>query len=493
MGIIERQATRTAIYSYLGALLGFATVMWCSHLLSPDENGLIRLLVSVSILIAQFAGLGFNSSAIRHFPEFRNKENGHNGFLFYGIVTTGIGFLLFLAAFFLFQEQIISSNQEKSKLFADYIYYLIPLALFTLFFNLFDYYLRACYSAVIGSSAKDFTQRILILCSLASYFFGWLSFPAFLFLYVLSVCIPTLILWWYIIRLGEWHVKPVKGFVSPELRKEMVQLGLFTIVAGGAGMIISNIDVIMVNQKLGLAQAGIYGIAFYFGTIIIIPSRSLLRIATSIVSEAFNRKDFEEIKSLYRKSCNSQLAIGVLLFAGIWANLPNIMQLLPPEYADGKNVILFVALGYLVDMATGMNYTILIASKHYRYDGYFMLITLFITVVANHLLIPILGIMGSAIATALAMTVYNVLRWLFLYWKYGLQPYDTNTLKLVAIFGLLLLPGFLIPEMPHFLLDIVIRSGMMLGLFLVLVLRWKAAPEINEMINRNIRRYLPSK
>ncbi|MGQ0829628.1 MAG: polysaccharide biosynthesis protein, partial [Bacteroidota bacterium] len=82
MGIIEKQATKNVIYSYVGAGLGFITLMWLAHLLSPSENGLIRILISYAALFAQFANLGFTSVTIRFFPYFRNKDKGHHGFLF---------------------------------------------------------------------------------------------------------------------------------------------------------------------------------------------------------------------------------------------------------------------------------------------------------------------------------------------------------------------------------------------------------------------------
>lgn len=489
MGIIEKQATKNAIYSYLGAGLGFLTVLWSTHLLNPDEYGLTRILISVSALFSQFSTLGFNAVTIRFFPYFRNKDKGHHGYLFYGIITTLLGFLLCFICFTIFKGQLIENNQEKSKLFVDYLFYLMPLTLFTLFFGLFDYYLRACYSSVIGSSAKDVTQRILILASLFLYFTKIIDFKIFVFLFVASTCIPTLLLLFYIIKLGEWHIKPVKGFVTKELRKEMIKLSLFSILSGGAGVLITNIDIIMVNQKLGLTQTGIYGIAFYFGTIIIIPSRSLLRIAMGVVSEAFKNEDLNGINSLYKKSCNSQLAIGILLFIGIWSNIDNIMALLPAEYSSGRNVILFISAGYLIDMGTGINYIILITSKYYRFDGYFMIFILLLTIGANLLLIPIYGIIGSAIATALTIATYNILRWLFLYFKFKMQPYDMNTLKIIAIALIAFLPGYFMPHISYLIVDVAIRSGMVSGLFILLILKTEATPEINIKIRKNLKRF----
>ncbi|MFL5764348.1 MAG: polysaccharide biosynthesis C-terminal domain-containing protein [Bacteroidia bacterium] len=487
MGIIEKQATRNAVYSYLGAGLGFLTVMWMSHLFNPSENGVLRILVSYSALFAQFANLGFTSVTNRFFPYFRNKDKGHHGFLFYALLITLIGFAICYVVFVFLQPSLIVRNQAKSPLFVTYLFYLMPLTFFTVFFNIFDSYLRATYNSVIGSFSKDFLQRILIMALLLIYFLKIIEFRIFILLYISLVCLPTIILLAFIVRQGEWHIRPIRGFMSAELRAEMIRLGVYSILAGGAGAIILNIDAIMVNSMLGEDKAGIYGIAFQFGTIILIPARSLYRIMTGIVAEAFKKEDLREIASLYAKSCNSQLTIGLLLFIGIAANIDNIMQLLPPAYASGKYVILILSAGYLVEMATGINQVIIANSKYYRFDAFFVFLMVGLVVAANLIFIPKYGIAGSAIATAVTVVANNSLRFLFLKVTYKMQPYDLNSLKLLLISVVALAPGMLIPYTGHLIPDIAIRSAIVGGIFIFLILKTEAAPELNGKIRKNLK------
>ena len=277
--------------------------------------------------------------------------------------------------------------------------------------------------------------------------------------------------------------------MSKELRKEMTRLGLYSILAGGAGAIILNIDNIMVNQLLGEAQSGIYRIAFYFGTIILIPARSIYRITSSLVAEHFKTDNIKEITTLYKLTCNNQLTIGLLLFIGIWANIDNIIHLLPPAFASGKNVILILSAGYVVEMATGINQVIIVNSKHYRYDTYFVFLLVGVTILSNYLLIPVYGIIGSAIATALTVLFANLMRFLLLYFTYHMQPYDSNILKLIVIAIIAFLPGYFIPYLGNLYLDIAVRSGIVGGLFILLMFKTNAAPELNQKIRKNLVRF----
>lgn len=490
MGIIEKQATKIMIYSYLGVGLGFLNILLSVHILSTDEVGLTRILIALSTFFAHFGSLGFNAVTLKFFPIFKNKENGHHGFLLYGLLATLLGFIICVIGFFLFKDYIITSNSSKSNLFSLYSYYVLPLTLFILFFNFFDVYLRGSYNSTIGASSKDLTQRISILICLSLFHFNYINFNHFILFYCLSISLPTLILLYYIIKNGEWHVTPLKGFVKKALRNEMVKVAAYALISGSGGLLMANIDIFMINKYLGLGQTGIYGISFYFGTLIITPARSIGRIATSIIADAFKENNLNEIESVYKKSCNTQLAIGLLFFIGVYSNINNIMLLLPEEYTDGQTVILLISLGYLIDMATGLNTAIILTSKHYRYDGYFLILILSLAIIGNYVLIPLYGITGAAVATALNIAIYNLLRWIFLYYKYNMQPYNLNSAKLIAIGVTTGLLGHLIPVAQNFIFDIIIRSSVVCGTFIFLLLKLEASPEINIKIRKNLK-HLP--
>jgi O-antigen/teichoic acid export membrane protein len=208
------------------------------------------------------------------------------------------------------------------------------------------------------------------------------------------------------------------------------------------------------------------------------------------VAENFKHNRIIEIHKLYNQTCNGQLAIGILLFIGILINIDNIMQLLPPEYASGKNVILILSTGYLVEMATGINQVIIVNSNYYKYDTYFVFLLVIVTIITNYIFIPLYGISGSAIATAITVTFSNLIRYWLLYNKYQMQPYDTNSIKIIAIGLFSFIIGYLIPYMNNLYFDIVIRSLLTTVFFILLILKSEATPDINQKIRKNLKRFL---
>jgi O-antigen/teichoic acid export membrane protein len=244
-------------------------------------------------------------------------------------------------------------------------------------------------------------------------------------------------------------------------------------------MLVGNLDVLMVGSFLGLDAIAIYSVGFYIGSIIEIPTRSLSQITTPIVVKAWKDNDLKKISEMYRKTSLNQTIFGSFLFIGIWANVDNILRLLPPHYAQGKWVIFFIALSKLVDMITGINSEIIMASKYYRFNFYIMLMLIVLTVVTNYIFIPLYGLTGAAFAAALSMIIFNIVKYIFLSTKYKLSPFSEKTfISLLIPVGVYFLCS-IVPVQNNLLLDIIIRSLAITILFLSLVIGLKVSEDIN--------------
>ncbi len=485
MGIIQKQSIKGTIYSYLGVLIGFVTTgLLFPKILLTSEIGLLRILMSISVLFAQFASLGFNSVINRLFPYFRTSDKQHKGFLLMALAITFIGFLLSLLVFEILKPMIIRNNIKESALLVEYVNYIIPLIFFTLFFNLFDTYSKVLFDAVIGTFMKEFIQRLLIVSSLLFYFFGLINIHIFVVLYVISVSLPTIILLVVLITRGEFRLtKPSEKFEKKFVR-EMFMLSFYGILSGFGTLAIIHIDSILVNKFLGLSELGIYATTFYFGTLVVIPSRPLIKISTTIVAESWKKNDLDNIETVYTKSCLNQAIISLLIFIGLWANIHNIFKILPETYEAGKWVIFFIGLANVFEMSSGINGIVILTSKYFRIHTYMILIFLVLLISLNYLFIPRLGISGAAIATALANLSFNLMRFGFLKWKFNMQPFNYKYIILLVIAAGVYLISKLLPPMENFFIDIVLRSSLMVLLFTALVYLSGISEDVNDLLKR---------
>jgi O-antigen/teichoic acid export membrane protein len=266
-------------------------------------------------------------------------------------------------------------------------------------------------------------------------------------------------------------------------------VSLFSILNGLTVIMIQNVDLIMINKMMGLDAAGVYAICFFFGIVVSLPARSIYKIANVAAAEAWKNEDRKTLKDIYEKSCLTLFVIGSYLFLGVWLNIDNIIQIVGPEYLSGKWVIFFIGLGCLLDMATGANSSLMGTSKYYKVQSYLLLVLVVLLVSLNLLLIPRYGLTGAAVSSAASLGVLNLLRYLFLYFKYGLQPYNKRFIYILLISAFAYFPAFALPLHFHYIIDLLIRSTIFSLLFLLPVYFFKISADLNQAADNVLKKF----
>ena len=489
MGIVKKQAISGTIFTYAGVVIGFITsALIFPRYLTTEQIGLIGIFLSYSYILGQLATLGTGRVTIVMFPHFRDKAKDQHGFFFLMIIIAAVGLLITFAGFFFLKQWLIESATESSALFSRHINYIYPLTLITLVFLVFDSFNTTLFRAVRGIFLKEFLQRVLILFFVLFYVFKWVTFEQYLPLFVLAMALPALFMVLSLLRDREFSLKPAFSGLMREKRGLMASIGGYGILIGFSGMVITNIDRIMVERMMGLGPTGIYTTMAYFATLVVLPARALMKISDPVIAQSWKESNLDNVRENYYRSSLSQFIIGCLLLIGIWVNIENILRILPGEFAEGRLVILFIGLAFLVDMASGTATYILANSKYYKYQTYFIMLLVLIVVLLNYLLIPVWGLTGAAISTFIAKIIINLIRHQLINWKFGLQPYSRVFLYVIGISMVSYLAGFLIPFIKGLIPDLIIRSAVTGGVFIILMLIFRISPELNEKLNQFIKK-----
>jgi O-antigen/teichoic acid export membrane protein len=483
MNVIKKQAFLGTIFSYGGVFVGFISQFFLiGNYLEPAENGLLAVLLSYMYVLVQLSSLGFNAAGSRFFPHFRDAKKGHKGYLFLGLATGVVGFLLTSIGLLLLKDVIVN-NEEKSPLFADNFYFLFPLTFATLLFNLLDNYAKNLYDTVTGTFLAQFLQRLLQLVALLFIVFGVLNFQQFMYLWVFAVTFYVIPMFWKASKLNGFSLKPDFSVMTPAFSREFGFYSFLTILTGFSSMVILYIDKIMLAGITTFSETGIYNTASFFGSVMGMSLLAVNKAAQPLIADAFTKNDYANISTIYRKSCTTSLIVGCWIFLGIYLNIDNLFLFLKPEYSAGKMVVIIICLGKLFDLATGLNGTILTLSKYYIYDTYIMISLIIITVSLNYFLIPIYGMNGAAFALAIATIYYNLIRYLLVWWKLGMQPFTFDLIKILA-FSIAI--GLIIRLLPSFsgnkiltIADMAYRSMALTLLYGIIIYSSKISPELN--------------
>jgi O-antigen/teichoic acid export membrane protein len=451
--------------------------------LSTTEIGVLGLIVSYSLIIAQVCSLGFGGVTVKFLPQFKSPTGTYNGYprlvvlaLMAGAVVVILAYLILVYAF----PNLIRNNTSD---FESYQIWIVPFSIVILWFIILDSYNRALLNASFGSFLKEFIQRLFILFFLILFVFYPLSFERFIWLYLLAFFIPTLtilLLLWF-----RNHLNLREKLVMPEpFRKEATGVGLVGLIAGLSSLVVLNIDRIMINQMVGTAETGIYVITSYFGVLVSMPSRGFNRIATAVIATSFQKDDLHTIREIYNKGSLFQYILGLLLLLLLAGNTQGIFDFLPEEYQMGKNVIYFIGLANLVIMVGSVNRSIIAVSRFYAYQAYFTVALVLLTIITNWLLIPLYGINGAALASLLSTFVFNVMRWRLLYVKFGFQPYGMPHFKATVVaLGIYFILGIM-PYLHHFIVDIAVRSLLITITFLPTLYFLKISTQFNNQVDQ---------
>ena len=246
----------------------------------------------------------------------------------------------------------------------------------------------------------------------------------------------------------------------------------------------------MLSAYKGLGATGIYTIAFFIATVIEIPKRSISQSIIASISEGNKSNNLKLLKDLYEKTSITQLIMGALIFLGIWCNIDNVFHLIPNGniYIQGKWVVFFIGLAKFFDLSTGSNYEIISTSKYYRYDLIFIVLLGVLAVITNIIFIPLYGITGAALASALSVLIFNIFRSTFIYLKMRLQPFTVNTLKELFIIAITLTMNYFLPKQANFILDIILRSSIISITFIGLTLFFKVSEDFNLVFRTVIKK-----
>jgi len=486
MSKLQREGIWNTVISYAGIAIGYVnTILLFPNFLDESQVGLTRLMLTISVMFAQFSALGFVNTSVRYFPYFRDKGRRHHGFLFLLLAVPLLGFAVATGLYLLFKPAVVDYYQHNSPLILQYYYYIIPLALFTLLFNMFTAYLRSLYKTIVSSFVQDFLLRILTTLLISVYALGGMEFRQFVLLYVIINSAGALVLLVYTIWLKQLFLRPSLAGLRIIPFREMFYYGIFTFFGNISTTIITTVDQVMISSY-SLSANGIYTTAFFMTSAILVPAKSIIKIAYPQVADFWKDADMAGMEKLYKNVTMVNLIVGLLLFTGIWANIDNLYSFMPETYRAGKYVVLFLSIARIVDLATSLNGAILATSDKYRWDLGFNIVLAALTIWTNFYFIPRYGINGAAFASMLSYSLMNLARLFFVQAVYKIQPFTWGAAKLVLVAAIALAAAYLLPFLGNVFLDMAVRSLLITLLYGGLSIGFKVYPAMNVWLRQQL-------
>jgi O-antigen/teichoic acid export membrane protein len=442
MTTIRKQSIISSGVVYLGFGLGAITNIILTREFTPDQYGLISgMFLAIGTIMYSLANLGMPSVVAKFYPYYRaHLPAEKNDLITRALMVLLAGFALVTIAGIAFRGQVIHYYEARSPEFVTYYYWIFPFAFGFTLYTLMEFYAWQLKKSVLSNILKELLFRGATLVLLILYLFGVIrGFGTVIKLYAFNYLLITLILIIVLSRSGMLHLVFTRSIVTKKFYKRMRALALLS-WSGGVVYYVSFFFAQVIIAAVvpgGLTAVGLFTMAQFAGSLIQAPQRGLISASFGPLSQAWKDKDIPRIGRIYKQSSINSLIFSVGMFVLLLINFRDgiITFGFPRPYLEARTVFVLIGVARIFDMGTGVNGQIIATSTRWRFDFLSGLILAAMTLPLNYLLAKRYGMIGPAIADLFTFTVYNSIRWGFLYRKFRLQPFTLFSLYTLLLGG----------------------------------------------------------
>ena len=489
MGLVVRES----FYNILSALFAIGigalnTVVFFPLVVGVQSYGILMILLAQSNILQPIFSFGLQNAVIKFFSAAPSREEQDKLLLFSLIFPL----LIIVPSAFLFfghYTAITDYLSSKNEGLADFIYLIFVIAVSTAYFEIFFSWARVQKKTVVGNFMKEVYQRVLISGLLLGYFLEWYSFTGFIHALIVGYYIRLAIMVGY----SLWLYRPKIYFSLPSNHSSLLLYMLLIFLSAFGASVIIDIDASMLGKLVEEKYVAYYKVGVFIAALIDAPLRALQQIISPLVAEAINNNHSHKLKDLLRKSSVNLLLVSGLFFVLINANIDDFYGFI--YLLNGKEgfslaipVVLYFSMTKLFTAATGCVNNIITNSKYYYVVPFFSMGSAVAVVVLNLQLIEELGFVGAAVSTFLVITLFNLLKVLFVWYRFRILPFNKEVLYLFGVillsYGAFSFLHFPFPILVNLVLKCLLIGVSYLGMCYVLGL----SLQVNAFIDQGIKK-----
>ncbi|WMI67214.1 lipopolysaccharide biosynthesis protein [Mangrovimonas sp. YM274] len=485
MGIVIKQSFKNTVSTYLGFGIGaINTLFLYTNFISDEYYGLVGFILSAANIMMPLMAFGVQNTMIKFYSTYKTK-NSINSFLTLmlflplamAIPIGGIGF---------FAHDMISNwLGAENEIVKGYVWHIFITAVAMAYFEVFFAWAKVQMQTVFGNFMKEVFHRIAIMILLFAVYFNWFTVEQFI-----NALVGVYVLRMVVMKLYAYSVRwPVIRFSKIENLSAILKYSSLIIIAGSIATLILDIDKFMLGKlRPDIEEVAYYSVAIFIATVIAVPQRAMHQILMPLTAKLLNDKNTVELRGLYQRSSLNLYVVSGLIFLLIVLNINELYLIIPKEFREGLLVVFLISAAKLYDNVMGNNNAILFNSDYYRMVLFFGVLLTILIVLLNLVFIPKYGMNGAAIATFIAIFIYNSIKIYFVKMKFGIWPFSKGTVQL-SLLIVLLLPLFYVWDFPfHPILNICLKSFLIVLLYGLLVFKFRISQDIHELVEKRFKK-----
>ena len=420
-GAILARGTAGSLFTKLagmGVLFGVHVLL--ARLLGPDQYGIYIYAINCIDMVAVLCLLGYHTSLVRFVAEYRVTEQW--GYL-RGVLrssTKVVAIASFLVGIVLVLILLNIKGKLSESQFETFLIGTAVLPIFCLCW-LRESTLRAL---------KRIVQSQILLKVIRPLSVGILAIGIYLWTEQLKaswVMACNLVAVFIVFLIGTDLMR--RGIKHEIFAAEPMYRTKFWIAVSVPMLLIATMqwalkrtDVIMIGSYLGTKEAGLYSTASEVSGVVELGLASVNSILGPMISEFYHSGNMREMRKVVTLAARAVLILMVSATIVMSLGGKIVLGLYGKEFVSAYLPLLILLGGEVINAIVGPAGVIMTMIGHQNQLGIILGLGTLVNVGLNVVLIPRMGIVGAAIASATSMVLWNVLMFCYVSKVLGLNP-----------------------------------------------------------------------
>lgn len=428
---ITKGAAIVFVGMLIGRVLGYATRIVMARFFGADSYGLFSLSAAVLGIVTTISLVGIPTGLSRFISFYNGKKDEAR---VKGVITSALKITLPISIFtgffvFFFSEYIslYFFNEPRLTNLLQIFALIIPFSvLFTLIMDAFRGFQNIKYKAIIEDLLKPSITLIFVI---VLFLMGYGIFGAVV-AYSFGYLISSVLGFYLLTRIFPLFGDKIKAISDT---KKLFSFSWPLILMGYLWMFITWTDTMMLGFYRTTQEVGFYNVALTAAGIISVVEHTFIFIFMPVISELYAKGKNKDIINLHSVVIKWVFMINLPLFLLMVFFPENVLGILfGQEYIVASTALIVLSSGFILSTIGSLSGSgLLIIEKTKTILGV-VLVGFVINFAFNLILIPYLGIVGAAIATATCFIIMAIVRMFFAHKTLGLLFFDISYLKAIV-------------------------------------------------------------
>lgn len=468
MGVVAKQGIKYSLVGYLGYGIGVIS----SFLLFPMDPafyGKLRYILPTAEMLVPFFAFGLPYAGVRYFGKM-NQMGKAKAFL--SLLLAGVFVFCSIFCAGIWGMHWVFPALQKSKFWQMHPI-ILPLAACLSFNLVFSRFLTNYHRIALPGVLDNLFPRLANVLAFSFFYFVLKEESISLMVFSGVFFLALLIYIVYTHRLTGWRIDWDTTIPKDHaLIKQVIAYSFFGFLGNIGSYLALRIDNYMIAEQIGFVENGVYSNLYAIISLMTVPSLGIYSLCTPMIQQHLSKGEITELNLLHQRTSLNTFWIGGVLWCCILAGFPALTSLMKNGQLlwEVRPLVWILGGSMLVDLATGFNGQIISQSRYYHFSIYTMLMLSALTIGLNILFLHTTqwGIIGIGLAYGISLWIYNVVKLIFNYKKFGVHPFSSAMLRAsICILGVGLLSG-LFPQTGFDLLDLFLWPGIVMIVFFIL-------------------------